>query len=171
MRSEPSSWLSPIAILAGLAIPASAQAAGLNLVPDALTVATNIALFLLLIYPVNRLLVRPLLRVLDERESRTSGALAQSQQLGEEARAARGALEAELAQGRASAQTRRNSILAAGEAREREVLDAAREEASAIVESVHQSVQSELAEVRSGLQADARALAREVATRVLGRAL
>ena len=89
VRSEPSYWLLPIAIVAGAAIPVPALASDLNLYPDVTTVATNIALFLLLIYPVNRLLVQPLLQVLDEREARTSGALTQASRLGEEARAAR----------------------------------------------------------------------------------
>ncbi len=140
MRSEATSWLRPIAILAGMAMPASAAAAGLNLIPDATIVATNIALFLLLIYPVNRLLVRPLMRILDERESRTSGALAQSQQLGDEARAARSALEEQLAEARATSQMRRTAILADGEIQERAVLDAVRAEATGIIEGVRQSV-------------------------------
>lgn len=171
VRSEPSYWLLPIAIVAGAAIPVPALASDLNLYPDVTTVATNIALFLLLIYPVNRLLVQPLLQVLDEREARTSGALTQASRLGEEARAARIAIEARLVEARAAAQLRRNAILADGEPRERAVLEAARADANGIVESVRTSVQAELAEARGALPADARALAREAAARILGRAL
>ena len=53
-----------------MALPVDAHAAGLNLAPEMKLVALNIVLFVLLIYPVNRLLVQPLLRVLDERERR-----------------------------------------------------------------------------------------------------
>jgi F-type H+-transporting ATPase subunit b len=158
-------------VLAGLGVPVAAQASELNLIPDAGIVATNVALFLLLIYPVNRILVQPLLRVLDDRAARTSGALAQSQKLGDDARTASLELEARLAEARARAQSRRGAILAEGELEERALLDAAREESSGIVETVRQSVQSELVEARRSLQTDARVLAREVATRILGRAL
>ena len=161
VRSEPSYWLLPIAIVAGAAIPVPALASDLNLYPDVTTVATNIALFLLLIYPVNRLLVQPLLQVLDEREARTSGALTQASRLGEEARAARIAIEARLVEARAAAQLRRNAVLADGEPRERAVLEAARADANGIVESVRTSVQAELAEARGALPADARARRRE----------
>jgi F-type H+-transporting ATPase subunit b len=158
-------------ILVGLASPAAAQAADLNLIPDAATVATNVALFLLLIYPVNRLLVQPLLKVLDERAARTSGALAQSQQLGDDARVARSDLETREKEARALAQTKRSAILGEGEVEERAVLEAAREEANQSIESVRRSIESELVEARQALQSDARALAREAATRLLGRAL
>ena len=171
MRSEPSSWLTTSAGLAALAIPISAKASELNLIPDPGVVATNVALFLLLIYPVNRLLVQPLLRVLDEREARTSGALEQSRQLGDEARATRVDLEARLSEARTRSQSRRSAILSDGEIQERAVLDAAREEASGIVEDVRQSVRAELIEARTALHTDSRVLAREAATRILGRAL
>jgi len=171
LRAEPRFWLTRSGILAGVAIPVSARASELNLIPDAAVVATNVALFLLLIYPVNRILVQPLLRVLDEREARTAGALAQSRQLGEAARATRVDLEARLSEARARAQARRSAVLGEGELEERAVLEAAREAASAVVDSVRQSVETQLAEARKDLQTDARSLAREAATRILGRAL
>ena len=171
LRAKPTSWLTPSAVLTGLAMPVSARASELNLIPDAAVVATNVALFLLLIFPVNKLLVQPLLRVLDERAARTSGALAESQKLRDDARARRVELETRLAEIRARAQARRTAILGEGEIQERAALDAAREEASGIVDAVRQSVQGELAEARLVLPTDARLLAREVATRVLGRAL
>lgn len=171
MRAEPSHWLTPGIVLTSLAIPASAQAADLNLIPDAVSVATNVALFLLLIYPVNRLLVSPLLRVLDERAERTSGALAQSERLAEQSRAARTDLDARLAEARSRAQARRLAILSDAEAEERAILEAARTEAVGNVETVRRAVSAELADARTGLESEARSLAREVATRLLGRAL
>jgi F-type H+-transporting ATPase subunit b len=171
LRAEPSFWLKPGIIAAVLAAPASARAADLNLIPDAFAVATNIVLFLLLIYPVNKLLVSPFLRVLDERAERTSGALAHSERLRDEARASRSELDARLAEARGRAVARRNEILAEGEVQERAELDAVRAETERTVAEVRRSVQAELTEARGTLQGDARALAREVATRILGRAV
>lgn len=159
-----------LALLA-LALPVDAHAAGLNLAPEMKLVALNVLLFVLLIYPVNRLLVQPLLRVLEERERRTSGAESEVEQLGADARAARATLDAGLLEARGHAQARRAAILAAGETEERALLDAARNDAVRNVEAVRDAVQSELDAARSALESDTRALAREAATRILGRSL
>jgi F-type H+-transporting ATPase subunit b len=151
--------------------PAHAHAAGLNLFPDMGLVGMNVLLFVLLIYPVNRLLVQPLLAVLDERERRTAGAESEVEALRSSAREARSALEAGLVQARARAQARRTAILSAGETDERALLDAARNDAMQNVESVRNAVQSELDAARAALESDTRALAREAASRILGRAL
>jgi F-type H+-transporting ATPase subunit b len=171
LRAEPSFWLTPGIIVALLAFPASARAADLNLIPDFVIVGTNVLLFLLLIYPVNKLLVSPFLRVLDERAERTSGALAESERLRDDARARRSELEARLSEARAQAVARRNEILAEGEVLERAELETARQDSERAIEGVRRSVQAELSEARTTLQDDARALAREVATRILGRAV
>jgi F-type H+-transporting ATPase subunit b len=160
------------ALALALLLPASAQAAdGLNLFPQAELVALNVVLFLLLIWPVNRLLVQPLLRVLDERERRTAGAESEVEALRTSARDARKALEAGMIDARGRAQARRTAILAAGETDEHAVLDAARNDAQAAIDSVRAAVESELAGARAALEADTRALARDAATRILGRPL
>jgi hypothetical protein len=62
--------------VAASALPGVASAAGdFSLNPYWPYVAVNILVFGLLIYPVNRLLVQPLLHVLDERAAKTTGAL------------------------------------------------------------------------------------------------
>ncbi len=157
--------------LVALALPADARAAGLNLFPEWNLVGLNLLLFVILIYPVNRLLVQPLLRVLDERERRTSGAESEVEVLRAEARGARTTLEAGLVEARARAQARRAAILSEGESEERALLDAARSDAVQNVESVRSAVQSELDAARAALEADTRALAREAAGRILGRSL
>ena len=164
-----SRWLALVLASAGL--PATAHASALNLVPQVELVALNLVLFVLLIYPVNRLLVQPLLRVLEERERRTSGAEYEVESLQGAAREARSALEAGLLEGRGRAQARRAAILSAGEEQERAVLEAARDDAVRNIESVRAAVQSELDAARAALEADTRALAREAATRILGRPL
>jgi F-type H+-transporting ATPase subunit b len=153
-------------------VPATAHAAeGLNLAPRVELVALNVLLFVLLIYPVNRLLVQPLLRVLEERERRTSGSESDAEAHRGSARDARKTLEAALIEARARAQARRTAILSAGETEERALLDAARNDAMTTIQSVRDAVQAELEGARAALEGDARSLAREAAARVLGRAL
>jgi len=163
-------WLPALALAVAL-VPASARAEGLNLAPDVGLVGANIVLFLLLIYPVNRLLVRPLLAVMDERERRTAGAEGEVDALRGEAADSHKRIEAAMLETRARAQSRRAAILAEGETDERGLLDAARADAMQAFEGVRAAVESELGSARAALETDARELAREAAERILGRAL
>ena len=157
--------------VAALALPSVAHAADLNLIPNPVLVAANVVVFLLLIYPVNRLLIGPLLRLVEEREQRTAGSRAEAARLEAEASSLGAELEARLTEARARAQARRVAIMADAETQERALLAAASADASQAIDGVRRSIQADLTAARAGLQGDARALAGEAAARVLGRAL
>ncbi len=165
----------PLVIVIALILvsfPAAAPAAsGLNLIPDLTLLAANLVVFGLLIYPTQRWLLAPLVRILVERERRTAGALERAESTHTEAVQVREELERELASARTEAQARRSAILSQAEAEERRILDEARTDASRALEAVRSSVEGELAEARRTLQSDARSLSREAAARILGRAL
>jgi F-type H+-transporting ATPase subunit b len=169
LRTARDKWRSLAFGLAALAMPSVAGAADFQLVPHWPYVLANVVVFGLLVYPVNRLLVAPLLRTVEERQERTSGALEEAERLTAESREHAAALEARLSDGRSRAQARRAAILSDAEAQERTLLDAARADAAQAIESVRSAVQSELAQARATLSGDARSLAREAATRLLGR--
>jgi F-type H+-transporting ATPase subunit b len=161
-----------IAALAALGTPGAARAAeGLNLIPSVPLLFANLTVFALLIYPVHRLLIGPLVRVLDERERRTTGALESAAQVGRDSAQQRAELEVRLARGRAEAQERRARILAETKAEEQRRLDAARQEAASELSSLRAVIEGELEQARQSLRADARALADEAAARILGRPL
>jgi len=155
--------------LAGVAQPSIAHAAELNLSPDMRVVLTDMAVFALLIYPVNRLLIAPMLRLVEERQRATSGSLEDAGRLEKEAGELSAQLEARLGEARARATARRTSILAAAEEEERALLGAASADAVRTIETVRSAIAGDLAEARGALQRDAGALAREAATRILGR--
>jgi len=162
--------LALVAVVA--ATPSAALAAGdFQLEPHWPYVGANVVLFLLLIPFVNRLMIQPMLHVLDEREARTTGALDRATALEAKTRETAAQIEARLAEARGRAQNRRASILAEAEAEERALLSAASDDAARSIESVRSAVEAELAQVRSALEADARTLAREAASRLLGRTL
>jgi len=153
------------------ALPSVAVAADLNLLPRWPEVAINIVAFGLLIYPVNRLLIQPLLRLLERRDQSTHGSIEEAARLDAEAAAQRARLEAHLVEARARAHARRAAILADAEAHERTLMAAASSDASKTFESVRASVTADLVAARAALQSDARALASEAAARLLGRPL
>ncbi len=155
-----------------VAVPSPAFAAvGIKLVPEIEILALNFVVLLLLIYPVNRLLVQPLMALLAERERRSAGASARTDELRQHTGQLQGTLSDQLATARSAAQGRRREILTRAQQDEREELDAAREEASAQVEAVRSTIAEESETARSTLESDARELAREAAAGILGRAL
>jgi F-type H+-transporting ATPase subunit b len=153
-------------------LPTRALAAGdFNLSPDFRFVAANLIVFLLLIYPVNKLLIGPFVRLLGERQERSEGAQQRAISIGEEARGLTGQLEGRLAEAREAAQARRAGILAEGREEESRLLGGAREDAVGTIEAMRASVREELGTARATLEDGAAALAREAATRILGRSI
>jgi F-type H+-transporting ATPase subunit b len=161
-----------LSITAAAAWPASAGAAeALNLFPDPLHVLVNVAVFLLLIYPVSRFLLRPLVRTLEERERRTEGALSRVDSLLAEATQRRESVENRLEAAREEAQGGRGEILQRAEEEESQKLGQAREEAARILEQAREAIAGDVEAARESLRADADALAQELASKVLGRPL
>jgi F-type H+-transporting ATPase subunit b len=159
-------------VFAASAWPSSAAAAeGLNLFPDPIQVAVNVALFAILIFPVTRLLLRPLVSSLEERERRTTGALARVDTLLGEAAQMRETFEARMVEARERAAAQRGAVLQQAEAEERRILTEARAEAARALEEARETIAGEVAAAREELRADADALAREIASGVLGRKL
>ncbi len=162
-------WPCALAVLL-TAGPAHA-AASLVLIPDLPTLLINFAVLLLLIYPVNRLLLQPLVAVLEEREARTVGATERAESLVGESADARNTVEQRLSAVRAEAQARRAAVLAEADQEERQLVGAAREAAGREIDAVRAGVADELRQASAALKDDARGLAREAASRILGREL
>jgi F-type H+-transporting ATPase subunit b len=167
-------WALALTLVLGLgAAPELARAAeeGLSLVPDPLRLAINFTALLLLIYPVHRLLLKPLSQVLEQRSERTSGALVEAERQQKDAGDLAGAIEKRLAAARQEGQGRRLAVLAEAEAAERDLLTRAREDAARSIESLRTRIAGETRTAREALPNLTRELAREAAIRLLGRAL
>ena len=125
-----------VTALSLLGFPALALAGGdgLNLIPNLTLLVANLVVLGLLIYPTQRWLLVPLVRVLVAREQRTAGALERAESTHAEAVRVREELERELARARAEAQAHRSVILGEAEAEERRILDEARTESAQALE-------------------------------------
>jgi F-type H+-transporting ATPase subunit b len=165
--------LIPCGALAAAGLPAAAHAAGgdLVLVPDPAMLVALIVLFVLLIAPTNRLILKPLLRVLDEREARTAGTRARAARLEEEAREVLDRCERELAKTREEAERQRRGVLERVRGEAQQMTDAARSEAERALEGARGELAGAFDDARRGLRAQSQDLAREAAARVLGRSL
>ena len=157
-------------LLGGYPHPALASE-GLNLFPDPRWLFIHFVILLVLIAPVRRWLLEPLAQVLEQREAKTGGASTRATELRDQASQLEAQVEDKLRQARAEAQRARATALAEAEAEERSILDTARAESARAVAEVRERIQRELEEARVSLSSQSEQLARDAASRILGRAL
>ena len=160
------------ALAIGLFIALPVQAAGdsLEIFPDE-RVFYLIALFILLVFPVNKLLFHPIFRVLDERDARIEGARKRAAQVGAEAEATLGRYRSAVRSAREEAEGGRKQVLEEARREQAELTGSVRSEAEAEINRAREEVAGALVDARSQLREQAQELAREAATRVLGRSL
>jgi len=144
---------------------------GLNLAPSPIPLAINFITLLILIYPVKRWLLEPLASVLAEREARTSGSDDRSSELLSNADAIAEQIETRLRDARIASQRARSEILATAQANERQILEAAREDAVRQVSEIREILGRELASARNQLASQGASLADLAASQILGRAI
>jgi len=132
--------------------------------------AIQIASFLILWVLLKRLLFDPVLHVLEQRETRTSGNRAAAEQLAEETRVLAQEYDERIRAARRSAleQAEEKRKLALDE--ERRVLAAARNAGGAQLDQTRADIRAAVEVARVGLRRDAADLAARVAEKILGRA-
>jgi F-type H+-transporting ATPase subunit b len=128
-----------------------------------------LVLFLILVFVLNRILFRPIGRVLDERQTLTEGAANQ-------ARAARHSYDARLAdyeatirQARAESYKRSEQERAAAVEERRHLIDEAKLHAHEQIESAKQEIQQQVVQARAALESESRQIAERISRTVLGR--
>jgi len=158
------------ALAIGLLVALPVQAAGdsLEIFPDE-RVFYLIVLFVLLVFPVNKLLFHPIFRVLDERDARIEGARKRAAQIGAEAEATLGRYRSAVRSAREEAESDRKQVLEEARREQAELTGSVRSEAEAEINRAREEVAGALDDARSRLREQAQELAREAATRVLGR--
>lgn len=150
---------------------ASASKAGLVLVPDFPLLIALVALFCILVFPVNALIFRPIFRVFDAREERIAGTERRAKQLGEEADQIVERYETAVRRVREEAENDRRQSLEVARGESASEAAGARSVAEREIEAARSGIQTALEGARVSMRDEARALARLAAERVLGRAL
>lgn len=149
---------------------ASASEGGIVLWPDWFTMLPfMIALFAALIVPVNALLFRPLLRALDLRTDRTTGTRERAEKLAASADEILAKYEKAVSDVRIEAEQARRGELANARSETAARTASARAAAEREIERARSEVSAALSDARTRLRAEAEPLAREAASRVLGR--
>ena len=172
-RKSPSSIATTIPALfiaLFVALPAQAAGASLEIFPDQ-RIFYLIVLFVLLIFPVNKLLFHPIFRVLDERDARIEGARKRADEIGAQAEATLGRYRSAVRNAREEAESGRKQVLEEARREQAQLTGSVRSEAETEINRAREEVAGALNDARTQLREQAQELAREAATRVLGRSL
>jgi F-type H+-transporting ATPase subunit b len=159
------------ALAALLLSPGTAAAAegGIVLWPDLRILPFMIGLFAVLLVLLNVVLFRPLLRTLDLRVERTEGTRARAEKLAASADEILARYEQAVRDVRAEAEQARRAEIADARGQTSARTAQVREEAERQIERARGEIASALGAARTRLRGEVEPLAREAASRVLGR--
>jgi F-type H+-transporting ATPase subunit b len=127
--------------------------------------------FILLIWPVNKLLIKPLLGVIDAREDRITGTRARAEKLSADADQVLERYESSIRAAHEEAQRDRKQALTVARSESGSHTTDARAGAEKEIEAARAQITGELSQARSALRTQAEQLATEAASTVLGRDL
>lgn len=147
----------------------STLAAGHPLIDIDWTVLIQFALFLVLFIVANGLLFQPYLRLRERRRAGIEGARAEAERMTATADAKLADYEKGMASARDRANEEGRKVRAEASAHEREVTDKARSTAVAATEQAQANMRKETEAARAQLLPQAEALARQIASKLLGR--
>ncbi|MGE5183196.1 MAG: ATP synthase F0 subunit B [Acidobacteriota bacterium] len=147
----------------------SALAAGHPLIDIDLTVFVQFALFLILYVVANKLLFQPYLQLRERRKAGIEGARADAERMSAQAEAKLADYEKQLAAARNRANDEGRKVRAEGVAHEKEVTDKARAEAQKAIDEATAKMRAETDAARLQLLPQASTLARQIASKLLGR--
>ena len=134
-----------------------------------LTVLVQFALFLITLWVSNKFLFQPYLRLREKRKAGIEGARAEAERMTAQAEAKLVDYEKKLAQARDRANEEGRKVRAEGMAHEKDVTDRARAEAQRAIDEATAKMRAETDAARAQLMPQADTLAREMASKLLGR--
>ena len=134
-----------------------------------LTVVVQLGLFLVLLVILKPALFDPMMRLFEEREKRIEGTRNEARKENERSAKAKNKAMAIVAKGREAGALERDALRAEGLKREAELMNLVRAESAATLERGRADIGNEAKTARDQLRTDARALGRDMASRVLGR--
>ena len=135
------------------------------------TFVGQIVLFTLLFVLLKPMLFDPMLKLFEERERRTAGAKDDAKKMYAEADQIVQQYEVELDKVKRQAGDERDKLRAEGLRKEQAILAKVRKETNAMVDEGRSKLAREGAALRTELDASSAELAKEIATRVLGRSV
>ncbi|MEQ9619462.1 MAG: ATP synthase F0 subunit B [Deltaproteobacteria bacterium] len=146
-----------------------AAAAGEDLLSVNKTVFIQIVIFLAAIFVLNALVFKPFIKLIDRREKLTRGAIEEARELEEKVKEIIEEYDAKLSEARARAQEERTKILREAETAAEGIISEARQEASGVIEEAKSKLEADTGRIKEKLKGDVELLARDIASKILGK--
>jgi F-type H+-transporting ATPase subunit b len=134
-----------------------------------ISVLYQVIIFLVLWLILSKVLFRPYLSLLDERERRTTGVRHELSELEHEGARVKAEYEEKLSQARAAGAAAKEAIVQEGRQQRERLLQQAREEATHTLERARREIERRLEQERTLLATEASEVAREMVGKILGR--
>ena len=147
---------------------AFAEGGGNIISPDGSLVFVLI-LFLIFVFVLNRILFRPISRVLDERRTLTEGAASEARAASHRYESKLAEYEATIRQARAESYRRSEQERAAALDERRRMIEEAKQHGNEVIAKAKQEIESQAAVARSALESESRQIAERISRTVLGR--
>ncbi|MFB3926442.1 MAG: ATP synthase F0 subunit B [Syntrophales bacterium] len=135
------------------------------------TLFIQIANFLILIFVLNMLLYKPILRILDRRREKIAKAEEEVKNINRTIEQRMAEYEEKIRLAKLEAMGHRNEIQQQGAQVAKELIDQAKDEISAMVEQFQRNLAAEMEQARSILNNQSRTISMEIAEKVLGRSV
>ena len=147
----------------------SAEAGGSELITPDGSLVLILVLFIVFVFVLNRVLFRPVGKVLDERETRTEGAKAAARAAARQYEVKFADYEATLRQARADSYRFLEQQRATALDERNQTIEAAKQRASEELKRAKAEIGSQAAQAKAVLESEAREIARQISRGVLGR--
>jgi F-type H+-transporting ATPase subunit b len=135
------------------------------------TLLIQIINFLVLIFVLNLLLYKPILKIMGRRQETISASEEEVKNLNETIEARMAEYEAKIRDAKVSAMGQRNEILQQGTAVGKEMMDGAKKEIAGMMDDFQQKLNAEMEKAKSILHNQSKLISKEIAEKVLGRSI
>jgi len=142
----------------------------LNLVPNA-TLIFQMVLFLVLMVILDRVLFKPMLRVIEERKARTEGRRKAAAQADAEAGSIWESYQKKIAEARAGAEVTRMEVIRKAEGEAAKISETATHESEKTLAEMRARVRADADSAKAAVKGEVEAMARSMAEKILGRAV
>lgn len=135
------------------------------------TIFIQTGIFLLVLFGLNPILIKPIQRIIEARHAGTGGKSNDTERLTTEASEKQAKYEARIAVARKEAGEQREALRNEGRQSERELVEGARQRADVTIANGRSEIENQATQARGALQTEVDTLATQLAAKVLGREL
>jgi len=141
-----------------------------NVIPD-ITLLYQMAIFLVLIFVLNILLYKPILKIIDRRKKQLEELENEIKLFNESVDKKASEYEEKLKQAKANASEVKKEIIQEGNEQAKKIVDAVRSEIPALTQQFQQKIDKEITVARKILDDQSKKLSVDIAQKVLGRSV